>query len=59
MEAVLEGKPLDSNTIRSATECIGAIASPIDDVRASAWYRNHLLRVYTEEVLNRVADSRN
>jgi CO/xanthine dehydrogenase FAD-binding subunit len=59
VEAVLEGKPLDGNSIRAAVDIAQTDATPIDDVRATAWYRNHLIRVYVEEVLNRVAEDRN
>jgi CO/xanthine dehydrogenase FAD-binding subunit len=59
VEAALEGKPLDSATIKAALLSAGEDASPIDDVRASAWYRNHLVRVFTEEVLNNVFENRN
>ncbi|MDT8382767.1 MAG: hypothetical protein RQ728_11015, partial [Brevefilum sp.] len=51
VEAALEGKPLDSAAIKAALLSAGEDASPIDDVRASAWYRDHLVRVFTEEVL--------
>jgi CO/xanthine dehydrogenase FAD-binding subunit len=59
VEAALEGKPLDSATIEAALLGAGEDASPIDDVRASAWYRDHLVRVFTEEVLNDVRANRN
>ena len=59
IETALEGRPLDADSIKAATASAEADATPIDDVRASAWYRNHLLRIYTEEVLNRVAENRN
>ena len=59
IESALEGKPLDADSIQAAAASAEADATPIDDVRASAWYRNHLLRIYTEEVLNRVAENRN
>lgn len=58
-EAALEGKPLDSATIKAALLSAGADASPIDDIRASAWYRDHLVRVFTAEVLNDVLANRN
>jgi CO/xanthine dehydrogenase FAD-binding subunit len=54
VEAALEGKPLDAASIRAAVAATGADARPIDDVRASAWYREHLVKVFTEEVLNHV-----
>ncbi len=54
VEAALEGKPLDAATIAAAVEAAGQDAKPIDDVRASAWYRSHLVRVFVEEVLNDV-----
>lgn len=54
IENALEGKRLDDSSIRSAAAGAQADASPIDDVRASEWYRNHLVKIYTEEVLNNV-----
>ncbi len=52
VEAALEGKPLNDATIAAAVEAAAQDAKPIDDVRASAWYRGHLVRVFVEEVLN-------
>lgn len=54
VEAALEGRRLDADSIRAAVTAIAADARPIDDVRASAWYRAHLARVFTEEALNHV-----
>jgi len=54
VEAALEGRPLDAATIAAAVAASGEDARPIDDVRASAWYRSHLVRVFVEEVLNDV-----
>ena len=54
VEAALEGKALDAATIAAAVASTADDASPIDDVRASAWYRGHLARVFVEEVLNDV-----
>jgi len=54
VEAALEGQRLDSEAIRAAVTAVGVDVKPINDVRASAWYRNHLARVFTEEVLNHV-----
>jgi CO/xanthine dehydrogenase FAD-binding subunit len=52
VEAALEGKRLDAATIAAAVAATAEDAKPIDDVRASAWYRGHLVRVFVEEVLN-------
>ena len=54
VEAALEGKPLDAASIAAAVAATAEDAKPIDDVRASAWYRSHLVRVFLEEVLNDV-----
>jgi CO/xanthine dehydrogenase FAD-binding subunit len=54
LEAALEGRPLNADSIEAAVIGAGEDASPIDDLRASAWYRDHLVRVFTEEVLNDV-----
>jgi CO/xanthine dehydrogenase FAD-binding subunit len=59
LEANLEGKTLDEETIRTVANSFPEDATPIDDIRASAWYRNHLIRVFTEEVLSHVAENRN
>lgn len=55
VEAALEGQPLSAATIAAAVEAASADAKPITDVRASAWYRGHLVRVFVEEVLQDVA----
>ena len=54
VEAALEGKPLEAATVAAAVAAAAEDAKPIDDVRASAWYRGHLVRVFVEEVLNDV-----
>ncbi len=58
-EAALEGKLLDIDNIQAAVRCAGEDATPIDDVRASAWYRDHLVGVFTEEILNDVLENGN
>ena len=59
VEAILEGKSLDAENIEAAVTAASEDATPIDDVRASAWYRDHLVRVFTEDVLNDVFENRN
>lgn len=54
VEAALEGKPLDAATIAAAVAATTDDVKPIADVRASAWYRGHLARVFLEEVLDEV-----
>ena len=57
VESVLEGRPLDANTVSVAVAAAKEEATPIDDIRASVWYRDHLVGVFTEEVLQRVAEN--
>jgi xanthine dehydrogenase FAD-binding subunit len=54
-KARLEGRPLDPATIKAAAAAAAADARPIDDLRASAWYRRELLRNMTERMLIDVA----
>tara|TARA_B100000315_G_scaffold260545_1_gene322760 strand:- start:4230 stop:5078 length:849 start_codon:yes stop_codon:yes gene_type:complete len=54
-EVALEGKKLDEETISAAGEVASSSVNPITDVRASDWYRRHLIRVMTEEILNDVS----
>ncbi len=56
-EAALEGKTLDDGVIAAAAQAALSECSPIDDVRASAWYRNHLIQVFIERMLADVRDS--
>lgn len=56
-EARLEGRRLDAPTIAAAADAAAADARPIDDVRASAWYRLELLRNMTARMLTDVAQS--
>ena len=59
VETALEGRSLDADNVKAASTSAGEDATPIDDVRASAWYRDHLVRVLTEEVLNDVLENGN
>ncbi len=52
VEAALEGRTLDDATIAAAVAAASEDAKPIDDVRASAWYRSHLVKVFVQEVLD-------
>lgn len=54
-EAALEGKLLDEDVIGKATKIVQNEVTPIDDVRASAWYRTHLTGVYIRRALSHVA----
>lgn len=55
-EAAIEGRPLDADTIAAACVAAAGEVTPISDVRASAWYRTHLVRVMTEELLTDAAN---
>ncbi len=54
-EYALEGRRLDPATIAAAARAAGDEVSPISDLRASRWYRRHLVGILTEEVLSHVA----
>ncbi len=53
-EALLEGRVLDAQLIDEAVEVVSHEVTPIDDVRASAWYRTHLTGVYLRRLLTSV-----
>jgi len=55
-EAVLDGNSLSEDIIAAVLAAADQDVTPISDVRASDWYRRHLVRVMTEEVLNNVAN---
>jgi len=50
----LEGQSLSKAVIQAAAEAAREDATPIDDIRATTWYRDHLIGVFTEELLNNV-----
>ena len=54
-EALLEGAVLDAGLAERAAACAAEEATPIDDVRASAWYRRELVHNMTRRVLTDVA----
>lgn len=56
-EAALEGKQLDAATIELAASAARNEVNPIDDVRASAWYRKQLVHNMTKRILNHVAQN--
>lgn len=56
-EAALDGQRLDTALIAKAAELAAEEAMPIDDVRASAWYRKHLIRVFARRLLQDVTSN--
>lgn len=50
-EAVLEGQALDERTMQAAAAAARDEVRPIDDVRASAWYRRELVHNMTLRML--------
>ena len=56
-EAVLEGQSLNEDLIERAVDAVRQEVTPIDDARASVWYRKHLTGVYIRRALNHVAES--
>lgn len=51
-EALLEGAAPDAQAIAAGAEAAAGDARPIDDVRASAWYRRELLRNMVRRMLD-------
>ncbi len=54
-EAALEGQRLDAALIDHVAEVAHDEVRPIDDVRASAWYRKEMIRNMTKRMLEDVA----
>ncbi|MGE5338463.1 MAG: FAD binding domain-containing protein [Gemmatimonadota bacterium] len=56
-EAALEGRRLGRATIDAAAQAAFEEVKPIDDVRATAWYRRELIRNMTKRMLDDVAQA--
>jgi CO/xanthine dehydrogenase FAD-binding subunit len=56
-EAVIEGKKIDDKIIKAAASKAAAEVAPIDDVRASAWYRRELIQTLTGRLLRDVVQT--
>jgi len=56
-EQALEGQRLDAATIARAAETARDEVNPIDDVRASAWYRKELIHNMTRRMLDHAAQT--
>jgi CO/xanthine dehydrogenase FAD-binding subunit len=56
-EALLEGRRVDEALATAAAQAAADAATPIDDVRASAWYRRELVRNLTRRTIADVAAS--
>ena len=57
VERYLLGKSLDEATIQAAADLAVKTATPIDDVRGSADYRNYMVKVCTTRLLSTLADA--
>ncbi len=56
-EAMLEGSPLDAASIDRIAAAARDEVRPIDDVRATAWYRKELVFNMTKRMLGDVAQA--
>jgi xanthine dehydrogenase FAD-binding subunit len=56
-EQALEGRHLDAATIDAVAEVARDEVTPIDDVRASAWYRKEMIHNITKRMLAHVAQA--
>jgi CO/xanthine dehydrogenase FAD-binding subunit len=56
-EALLEGRRLDVGLAAAVAQAAAAECKPIDDVRASAWYRRELVRNLLQRMLDDVAQA--
>ncbi len=54
-EAALDGVAIGDDLIAQALDTLDSEIAPIDDHRASAWYRRRLARVFLEQELRNVA----
>jgi CO/xanthine dehydrogenase FAD-binding subunit len=56
-ELALEGKRLDAATIDAIADVARDEVTPIDDIRATAWYRKELVHNITKRMLAHVAQA--
>lgn len=56
-EVLLEGAPLTDTLVEEAAQVAVSEARPIDDVRASAWYRMHLIRIFVRRLIRHVSQN--
>lgn len=56
-EALLEGRRLDAALAAQAAQAAADEATPIDDVRATAWYRRELVNNLTRRMLDDVTQA--
>ncbi len=54
--SLLEGRKLDGALIEEAAKTASEETSPIDDVRATAWYRRKVSEVLVKRLLNQISD---
>ena len=52
---MLEGKEPEATLAAKAAETAAGEASPIDDIRASAWYRKQIARQMVARILGELA----
>ena len=56
-ERALEGRRLDPATIEAVADVARDEVTPIDDIRATAWYRKELIHNITRRMLAHVAQA--